>query len=76
MDQVNEELKYLNYKTSIIENKKVGIEVVCRGEKMVLTPEQVLACFLRKAKAYFEKEGMMGNEMVISVPTYASNVER
>ena len=43
---------------------------------MVLTPEQVLACFLRKAKAYFEKEGMMGNEMVISVPTYASNVER
>jgi heat shock protein 4 len=69
-------MKYLTYNTSIVENKKVGIEVLCRGEKMIFTPEQVLACFLRKAKTYFEKDGMMGNEMVISVPTYASNVER
>lgn len=35
-----------------------------------------MASFLKKAKTYFEKDGMMGNEMVISVPTYASNVER
>lgn len=75
-EQLQEELKYITYKTSIIDNKKIGIEVVCRGEKLVLTPEQVLACFLKKAKVYFEKDGMMGNEMVISVPSYASNVER
>jgi heat shock 70kDa protein 4 len=35
-----------------------------------------MACFLRKAKVYFEKDGLMGREMVISVPTYATNVER
>lgn len=69
-------MRYVTYKTSIIENKKLGIEVVCRGEKLVLTPEQVMASFLKKAKTYFEKDGMMGEEMVISVPTYASNVER
>ena len=69
-------MRYVTYKTSIIENKKLGIEVVCRGEKLVLTPEQVMASFLKQAKTYFEKDGMMGEEMVISVPTYASNVER
>jgi molecular chaperone DnaK (HSP70) len=54
----------------------VGIEVLCRGETQVLAPEQIMACFLRKAKAYFEKDGLQGREMVISVPTYATNVER
>lgn len=43
---------------------------------MVLTPEQVTAAFLRRAKTYFENAGMMSNEMVLSVPTYASNAER
>ena len=36
----------------------------------------MLACFLRKSKTYFEKNGMMEKDMVIAVPTYASNVER
>ena len=35
-----------------------------------------MAFYLKKAKTYFEKDGMMSNEMVIAVPTYASNVER
>lgn len=59
-----------------LENKKIGFEVLVRGEKMVLTPEQVTAAFLRRAKTYFENAGMMSNEMVLSVPTYASNAER
>ena len=59
-----------------MENKKVGFEVTCRGEKMVMSPEQVMACFLVKAKKYFETNGSMGNAMVISVPTYATNAER
>lgn len=43
---------------------------------MVLSPEQVMACFLVKAKRYFENDGSMSNKMVISVPTYATNAER
>lgn len=75
-DQLEEEKKFITYKTSPIENKKVGIEVTCRGEKLVLAPEQVMACFIRKTMKCFEKEGMYTKEIVLSVPTYASNVER
>lgn len=69
-------MKFITYKTAEMSNKKVGFEVTCRGEKMILSPEQVMACFLVKAKRYFEKDGSMGNKMVISVPTYATNSER
>lgn len=52
--------------------------MLCRGEKLTLTPEQVMAFYLRRAKTYFEKadEPMMSKEIVLSVPTYASNAER
>ena len=59
-----------------MENKKIGMELLIRGEKCVLTPEQVMATFLRRAKTYFENAGMMSNEIVLSVPSYASNAER
>jgi|TARA_B110000285_G_scaffold106668_1_gene121382 hypothetical protein len=54
-------MKFITYKTAEMANKKVGFEVTCRGEKMVLSPEQVMACFLVKAKKYFESDGSMGN---------------
>jgi len=59
-----------------LENKKIGFEVVVRGEKKVFTPEQVMGYYLKKVKTYFEKAGMMSKEIVISVPTYATNSER
>ena len=74
--QLDEELRFITYKTQEMANKKVGFEVTCRGEKMVLSPEQVMAGFLVKAKKYFETDGSLGNAMVISVPTYATNSER
>lgn len=76
VEQLEEEKKFITYKVVGLDNKKIGFEVQCRGETYTLTPEQVLAFFLRKAKTYFEKDGMMSKEMVISVPTYATNVER
>ena len=59
-----------------LENKKFGFEVVCRNTKLVQTPEQVLALYLGKMKTYFEKHNVNANSMVISVPTYATNIER
>lgn len=50
--------------------------MVVRGEKQVVTPEQVMAFYMKKLKTYFELAGMNSKEIVISVPTYASNVER
>ena len=69
-------MKFITYKIVELENKKLGFEIVVRGEKMVLTPEQVMAAFLKRAKTYFEKAGMMAKEMVLSIPTYATNAER
>ena len=36
----------------------------------------MLAFYLKKVRTYFEKEGITENEMVISVPTYATASER
>lgn len=59
-----------------MENKKFGFEIVCRGVKMIQTPEQVMSLFLGKLRSYFEASNMNANQMVISVPTYATNIER
>ena len=75
-EQIEEEKKFITYKVVELENKKVGFELVVRGEKQVFTPEQVMASFLKRAKTYFEKAGMMAREMVLSIPAYASNAER
>ena len=59
-----------------MENKKFGFEVICRGVKVIQTPEQVMSLFLGKVRGYFEQSNMSANQMVISVPTYATNIER
>jgi len=35
-----------------------------------------MAFYLKKVKTYFEKANMMSKEIVISVPSYATNAER
>lgn len=75
-EQLEEEKKFVTYNVLELENKKVGIEVMCRGDKKVFTPEQVMGFYLKKVKTYFEKAGMNSKEIVISVPTYATNTER
>lgn len=41
-----------------------------------MTPEQVLAYYLKKVKTFFEGAGIATNDLVLSVPTYFSNAER
>ena len=59
-----------------LENKKVGFEVTNKGQQYVFTPEQVLAYFLKCTKKNFELDGITTKDIVISVPSYFSNVER
>jgi len=75
-EQLEEEKKFITYKIANLENKKIGFEVVLRGEKKVLTPEQVMGFYLRKARTYFEEAGLKSKEIVIAIPSYASNAER
>ena len=76
VEQVAEEKKFITYKVVNLEGKKIGFELTMRGQKQILTPEQVMAFYLKKLKTYFEKAGMSSKEIVISIPTYASNSER
>jgi len=59
-----------------MENKKIGLQVSCRGEQHIFTPEQVTAFYLKKMKTYFEKAGMMSKEIVIAVPSHFTNAEK
>ena len=43
---------------------------------MIVTPEQVLAYYLKKTKTFFENSSINTNDIVLSVPSYFSNVER
>lgn len=70
------EKRFITYKVVNLENKKIGFEIENRGEKHVFMPEQVMAYYLKKLKTYFEKAGMKSKEIVISVPSYATNSER
>lgn len=76
VDQLKEEEKFLTFKTVPLENKKLGIEVVCRGEKLVMTPEQVVAAYIKKVMKFYEKANIASKDVVFSVPSYFSNVER
>lgn len=76
VDQLKEEEQFTTYKIVPLANKKLGFEVQNRGVTEVLTPEQVLAFYLKKVKTFFENSGVQTNDLVISVPSYFSNVER
>lgn len=76
VEQIKEEEQYINYKLVPLENKKVGFEVTVRGEVQIVTPEQVLAYYLKKLKEFYVIAGISSNDIVLSVPSYYSNVER
>lgn len=76
VDQLKEEEQFITYKVVPLDNKKLGFEVSIRGVNQIVTPEQVLAFYLKKVKTFFENSNITTNEMVISVPSYYSNAER
>ena len=59
-----------------MDNNKIGFEVKIRGETHIFQAEQIMAYYLKKVKTYFEKAVMPSKEIVISVPSYATNSER
>jgi len=59
-----------------LSNKKIGFEVQIRGEKHVLTPEQIMGFYLKKVSNYFENAGLKSKNIVVAVPSYMANTER
>lgn len=58
------------------ENKKIGFEVTQMGTKHTFTAEQCIAFYLVKLKKFFEQADIKSKDIVLSIPSYCSNVER
>lgn len=58
VDQLKLEEQFITYKMIPLANKKIGFEVQNRGATEVLTPEQILAFYLKKVKTFFENSGI------------------
>ena len=59
-----------------MDNKKLAFEVVQMGNKHNFSIEQIIAFYLVKLKKFYENAYINAKSMVISVPSYLSNVER
>ena len=46
------------------------------GNKHTLTVEQIIAFYLTRLKKFYEQAEIVSKDIVISVPSYCSNVER
>jgi len=75
-EQLELEQRFITHKVVEMENKKIGFECEQMGKKYNFTVEQVIAFYLVKIKKYFEKAEIKSKDVVLSIPSYCSNVER
>ena len=59
-----------------MENNKLAFEVTSMGTQYQFNVEQIIAFYLKKIKHFYERSGCTGKDFVISIPSYATNVER
>lgn len=59
-----------------MENKKIGFKVKQMGEEHIFNVEQVMAYYLVKMKRFYELSEIACKELVLTIPSYCSNVER
>lgn len=76
-DQLKIEKKFICHKVNMNqETNKISFEVEQMGTKHEFSVEQVMAFFLVKVKDYYKDSGINAHDMVLTVPSYFSNVER
>lgn len=57
-------------------NNKIGFELTQAGNLHILTVEQVLAFYLKKLHEFYVKAEAPTKDIVLTIPSYASNTER
>lgn len=57
-------------------NNKIGFEVSQAGNTHIFTIEQILAFYLCKLHEFYQKDEVTSKDIVVSIPSYASNTER
>jgi heat shock protein 4 len=75
-EQIELEQRFMTHKIVPLDNLKIGIEVNQMGQQYQFTVEQIMGFYLTKLKKYFEKAEIMTKDVVLSIPSYCSNVER
>lgn len=75
-DQLRKEKRFITHDVVEMENKKIGFKVKQMGEDHIFTVEQVMAYYLVKMKRFYELSEIACKELVLSIPSYCSNVER
>jgi heat shock protein 4 len=59
-----------------MQNNKIAFEVVQGGNTHTLTIEQVIAFYLQKLHDFYVKDEVTTKDIVVTIPSYASNTER
>jgi len=75
-EQLELEKRFTTNEFVELENCKLAFKVKQLGSEYTLTIEQIMAFYLTKLKRHFEKADISTKEIVLTIPTYCSNVER
>jgi len=75
-EQLRKEKKFVTHDVVEMENKKIGFKVKQMGEEHLFTVEQIMAYYLVKMKRFYELSEIACKELVLTIPSYCSNVER
>lgn len=75
-EQLALEERFTTHKVVTLDNNKLAFEVTSMGNQYQFNVEQVIAFYLKKIKRFYEKSGFSTKDFVISMPAYATNVER
>mmetsp|Transcript_43618 Transcript_43618/g.57784 ORF Transcript_43618/g.57784 Transcript_43618/m.57784 type:complete len:624 (+) Transcript_43618:73-1944(+) len=74
--QIELEKRFTTHKIVPLQNNKLGFELVQNGNTHVFTVEQCLAFYLRKLHEFYVKAEAPTKDIVLTIPSYASNTER
>lgn len=74
--QLEIEKRFTTHKIVPMSNNKIGFEVTQAGNTHIFTIEQILAFYLCKLHEFYQKDEVTTKDIVVSIPSYASNTER
>ena len=74
--QLELEKKFVTHKIVPMANNKIGFEVLQAGNTHVFTIEQILAFYILKLHEFYVKDEVTTKDIVLTIPSYASNTER
>jgi heat shock protein 4 len=69
-------MKFVTHNVVTLPNNKIAFEVVQSGVTHTFTVEQTIAFYLKKLHEFYVKDEVTTTDIVVTIPSYASNTER